>query len=271
MHLLYCDESNLEHRAGEFLIYGGLVIDAARALELSHAIDHIRKRAKVDRDFRLKFNPGPKNFSHEDFIALKQAVIETAVEYGALLLVYVVLHDIASNADEARRNGINTVCCHFDWLLNRRNGPGLVLIDRFNDEGNRIEAHLSEKFSVGVRGLPYSREMRLNNIIGFHYSAVGQSHFPSLVDIALGSLRFAINAHSRNEENYMETARKLISILTPLFYREPPAPGISELSFQFSPKVIRSERYREKYQALKDFLASAGMDTQQPITDRRMY
>ena len=29
LHLFYCDETNLEERAGDFLIYGGLVIDGA--------------------------------------------------------------------------------------------------------------------------------------------------------------------------------------------------------------------------------------------------
>ena len=271
MHLLYCDESNIEERAGDFLIYGGLAIDGARALGLSQAIDGTRARARVRRDFKLKFNPGPERLSHEEFIALKQAVIEAAVEHGVKLLVYVILHDIATNPDEARRNGINSVCGHFDWLLNRLGGPGLVLIDRFNDQGNRIAAHLSEKFSAGLRGLPYTPKMRLEHIVGFHYSAVGQSHFPSLIDIVLGSLRFAINTHTRNMQRSMETARRILGILAPLFYQEPEGAAISELSFQFSPKVINVDRYREKYQALKDFLAAAGIDTQQSITADRMY
>lgn len=261
----------MEERAGDFLIYGGLAIDGARALDLSQAIDMIRAGARVSPDFKLKFNPGPERLSHEEFIGLKQAVIEAAVEHGVKLLVYVILHDIATNRDEARRYGINTVCAHFDWLLNRRGGPGLVLLDRFNDEGNRIAAHLSEKFSVGLRGLPYKNKMRLEHIVGLHYSVVGQSHFPSLIDIVLGSLRFAINAQTRNQQGSMETAQRILGILAPLFYREPANAPVSELSFQFSPKVIIRGVYREKYQALKDFLAAAGIDTQQPITAERMY
>jgi hypothetical protein len=119
MELLYCDESNLEERPGDFLIYGGLVIDADRALDLSQDIDRIRNNARIDRLFPLKFNPGPENLSHPEFIAVKQALIEAAVERGARLLTYVVLHDIATDTDEARRNGINTICFHFDCLLAR--------------------------------------------------------------------------------------------------------------------------------------------------------
>jgi len=142
MHLLYCDESNLEERAGDFLLYGGLMVDGARAGDLSAAIDQIRLRHGVPRNYLLKFNPGPKGFSNEKFIALKRDVLAAAHEHGAQLLVYAVLHDIANNPDDARRKGINTVTYHFHCAMGRiKSGPGLVLIDRFNDEGNVIDQH----------------------------------------------------------------------------------------------------------------------------------
>ncbi len=271
MYLLYCDETNLEERNGDFLIYGGLMIDERQALELSRAIDKIRNDFGVDPSFRLKFNPGPVHLSHADFIELKQQLIEVAQAHGVYLILYFILHDIATSADDARRNGINVVCYHFDCLLNRLGGPGLVLIDRFNDAGNQIEGHLSEKFSIGLTGLPYSKEKRLENILGFHYSAVGQSHFPSLVDIVLGSMRFAVNAHTRGIEKHFETASTLLQLVAPMFWRRSADAPVSELSILFSPKVIKSERYRGRYQSLKDFLAQARIDTEQQITAERTY
>ncbi|WP_375172717.1 hypothetical protein [Pseudooceanicola sp.] len=271
MHLFYCDETNLEERAGDFLIYGGLIIDGATAKEFSAAIDEMRTRRGVPRDYQLKFNPGPEAFTHEQFIALKQEVLQLTAHFGARLVVYTILHDVASNPDIARRNGINTVCYHFDCILNRLGGAGLVLIDRFNDEGNAIDAHLRDKFTVGITGLPYSPEMRLANISGFHYSAIGQSHFPSIVDVALGSLRLAINAHTRQMAGLLGTANTLLGLLSPLFWRQNDSDPVPELGFQFSPKVIRATRYREKYLGLKDFLARAGIVTYQEITDQRTY
>lgn len=271
MHLLYCDETNLEERAGDFLIYGGLLIDANQAQILSAAIDDLRNRRKVPRDFRLKFNPGPGTFTHQQFIDLKQEVLELATAHGARLIAYVVLHDIATNADEARRNGINTVCFHFHCILNRIGGPGLVLIDRFNDAGNVIDAHLRDKFTTGLTGLPYSDEMRLPNIIGFHYSTIGQSHFPSIVDIALGSLRFSLNAHTHNNAQHQDTARRLLGLLSPMFWREAAERPIPELGFIFSPKVIKSAGYRARYESLKAYLAASGVVTEQKISDQRMY
>jgi hypothetical protein len=270
VHLLYCDETNLQERRGDFLIYGGITIESARALDLSHRIDDIRRGAMVDRSFRLKFNPGPPGLPQDDFIALKQEIIQAATEHGVGLLAYLVLHDIAGDPDAARRYGINTICYHFDCILHRRNDAGLVLIDRFTDEGNQIDAHLTEKFSVGVRGMPYSREMRLNRIVGLHYSAIGQSHFPSLIDIILGSLRFAVNRHTRGIEQHENTARALLGLLAPMFDRREDG-RVSELSLLFSPKVIKLEQFRARYQGLKDYLAASGIEAEQIITEYRQY
>jgi hypothetical protein len=271
LHLLYCDETNLEERQGDFLIYGGLMIDADRVLDLSSAIDDLRGRYGINRDYRLKFNPGPEGLSHAKFVALKQEALEIIAGHGARLVVYVILHDIAVDPDTARRNGINTVCYHFHCLLNRFGGPGLVLIDRFNDAGNAIEAHLRDKFSIGLTDMPYRDEMRLANIIGFHYSAIGQSHLPSLIDIVLGSLRFAINAHTRRQNQHLQTSKALLELLSPLFWRQRDGEPVPELSFLFSPKIVRSDRFRGQYEALKQFLAEGGIPTAQQITDQRMY
>lgn len=247
------------------------MIDADRALDLSLAVDELRIRYAVSREHRLKFNPGPDGLSHLQFVALKQEALELLAVHGARLIMYVILHDIAVDPDTARRNGINTVCYHFHCLLNRLGGPGLVLIDRFNDVGNAIEAHLRDKFTIGLTGMPYAQEIRLNNIVGFHYSAIGQSHLPSLIDIVLGSLRFSINAHTRGLDQHLQTARILLGLLSPLFWRPHDGEPVPELSFLFSPKVIRRDHFRRRYEALKRFLAEGGIATAQPITDVRMY
>ncbi len=277
MYLLYCDETNMEERSGDFLLYAGISIPPDTAQRLSEDIERARKRLKVAPDFHLKFNPGPPNLSHSEFIALKEEIIGKAAEHGVRLFAYVVLHDIAKNkgADEARRNGINTVLYHFDCYLNRKKDQGIVLLDRFNDKGNKIDGHTREKFSIGLLGLPYSKEKRLGNILGLHYSTIGQSQFCSLVDIIVGSLRFAINAHCRNQTEHHATAGALLELLSPLFFREEQgwaaSDKVSELGFSFSPKSIRNASYRGRYESLKAFLAQHGVETMQEITDRAHY
>ena len=66
--------------------------------------------------------------------------------------------------------------------------------------------------------MPYAAEMRLTNIVGFHYSCIGQSHFPSIIDILVGSLRFAINAHTRGQVANLATANVLLGLLSSLFW-----------------------------------------------------
>lgn len=263
MYLLYCDETNIEERKGDFFLYGGICIPPENCASLSRRIDEIREAAKVPATFKLKFLPAPNGVNHETFIELKKSIIAAAIDSGARLLVSVILHDIATTPDVARRNAINTLCYHFDCLLNRYKSTGLVLIDRFSDK--QIDGHLIEKFSVGVTGLPHTSQLRLSNIVGFHYSAIGQSHFSSLIDILVGSLRFAINAHTRDQKQNLATASKILEGIQPLFFREKETSPISELSFFFSPKTIKVDSYRTKYENLKAFLNDGGINTAQNI------
>lgn len=269
MYLLYCDESNLEPRDNDFFVYGGLVIGGEQAHSLSDRIDTIRRTARIPRDFLLKFNPGPANLDHAEFINVKQQVIEAAIEHGCIFLTSMILHNIATSPAEARRNEINRICYHYNALLHRAETHGLVLIDRFEDR--QIDQHLREKFSTGVTGLPFSPELRLKRIVGFHYSAIGQSHFSSIIDIVLGSFRFAINAFTRNDAERLETAGRLLELLSPLFLRDPGHEQVSELSLFFSPKTVRSDRFLRQYTDLSLFFSGHGIVPAQRITNLRTY
>lgn len=263
MNLLYCDETNFGKTSGDFFVYGGVVVHAAQAAALSAKIESIRTNLGVPRDYVLKFNPGPKDFSHAKFIELKSAILQAAVQGGCKLLVNLLLHDIATSSEEARRFGINTLCYHFDCYLNRPKEAGLVLIDRFDDK--EIDGQLKEKLAVGLTGkLPYSGEMKIERIVGYHYTAIGQSHFCSLVDVVLGSLRFAINAFTQQNVQHAATAQSILSQLAPLFYREG-TDKVHEISLWFSPKEVRKEAYRTKYIALHQFLSTNGVVSAQAL------
>ncbi|WP_076864048.1 DUF3800 domain-containing protein [Bradyrhizobium mercantei] len=263
MHLLYCDETNIEQRSNDFFLYGGLCISAEKCADLTSQIDKLRKDAKVPEIFKLKFLPAPPGMSHQTFIDLKKSMIVAATDAGTKLLVSTILHNIATSPEVARRNAINTVCYHFDCHLNRFKSTGLVLIDRFSDK--QIDAHLVDKFAVGVTGLPHASPLRLTNIVGFHYAAIGQSHFSSLIDIVIGSLRFAINAYTRDQKQNLPTARRILEGLQPLFFRETEKMAVSDLSFSFSPKTVKANGYRARYEGLKSFLKESGIDTAQMI------
>lgn len=269
MYLLYCDETNLDPNNHKFFVYGGLIIPCKNAKKLHDEIEEIRTNSSIPTNFILKFNPKPSNLSHKEFIQVKQNIIEAAVRNNCIFLTSIIMHQIAKSADIARRNEINRVLFHFNSLLNRIDSYGLCLIDRFSDA--QIDAHLREKFSIGVRGLPYTGDMRLDRIIGFHYSAIGQSHFSSIIDIVLGSFRYSVNAHCAQDSSRLKSADTILRLIEPLFFRSDHSGKVIDLSLNFSPKIIKAERYRDEYQSLKDFLEEKGIDTSQEITDVRMY
>jgi hypothetical protein len=268
MRLLYCDESNLNSTDFDFFVYGGIVIDTARAASLSSTIEQIRIKAGVAPTFVLKFNPGPQNLDHQQFAQLKCDIIQAAVDHGCVFLTSLILHNIATSSAEARLREINRVSLHFNYHLQSINEHGLVLIDQFTD--NQANPHLREKFLVGVTGLPYSPAFRLNRVLGFHYAAIGQSHFGSLIDIVIGSFRFAVNAHTRNQAGNMATAGLLLTQLSPLFLRLNSG-RVSENSLFFSPKVITAPPFLYRYQQLKSYFTENGIEAEQPITNQRLY
>jgi len=145
MYLLYADETNLDPTT-QFFVYGGLAIPGEQTKALHDSMEHIRSSHAVPHDFILKFNPGPEHLSHQEFIALKQAVIEAAAQHQCLFFSDIILHQIASSPDEARRFSINRVAYHFDCYLTRVDGHGLVLIDRFSD--SQIDAQPPLQLSV---------------------------------------------------------------------------------------------------------------------------
>ena len=118
---------------------------------------------------------------------------------------------------------------------------------------------------IGVTGMPFSKEIRLERILGFHYSAVGQSHFPRVIDVLLGSLRFALNAFTRQDEKKMETAERLLKLISPLFVWGTESGRVLEISFILSPKVVKVDEYKERYLQLRSFLEKTGIPLQQQI------
>jgi hypothetical protein len=250
MHLLYADETNLDPQASDFFVYGALAIPSEMAFRLHAAVADLRSRYRVPPDFRFKFNPGPSHLTNDQFIALKQGAIEAAVASGCVLFTDVILHRIAKSPDIARRRAINRVLYHFDSYMGRVRQHGLVLIDRFSDP--EIDAHLREKFAIGLTGMPYSNKLPLNRVVGLHYSAIGQSHFSSLIDIVLGSLRFAVNAHCSGNVNQLPTAKTLLRLIAPLLCGNDAQ--VCDLSLHFSPKAVRVPEYCVRYESLRRFI-----------------
>jgi hypothetical protein len=258
----------LDPERHEFFVYGGIAIPCEAAGTLHSEIETLREESKVPRSFLLKFNPGPEHLTHAEFIGLKKRLMEKAVDAKCTFLTTISHHKILTSADDARRAEINRISFHFNSLLAKRKDTGLILIDRFSD--GQIDAHLREKFCVGLTNMPYSKTMRLDRVLGFHYAAIGQSHFSSLIDVLIGSMRFVIDAFTSQDQRALATASRMLAQMTPLF--EKTSSGqVSVLSINFTPKIIKVDGYRTRYEALKSFLTSCGLGPEQEIREYRTY
>ena len=260
MYLLYTDETNVDPQTSDFFAYAGVAIPGDRAGQLSSRIDAVRAANGYRADDLLKFNTRerPAHVTPEQHRDAKQQLLAEAGGHGVKLFCSFILHRVATSPEVARLNEINRICLHFNYYLNRVHDHGLVLIDTFPN--NSLFAILKQKFLVGLKGLPYSESYRLDRLLGLHVASIGSSHFCSVVDVVLGSLRYAING--RNDPTRQNVCATLLAQLAPLAVRSA-AGAVEELSLFFSPKGIRVQAYLNEYLALHAYLAANGLDCQQ--------
>jgi hypothetical protein len=94
-------------------------------------------------------------------------------------------------------------------------------------------------------------------------------YFGSIIDVILGTLRFSINALCRDEAGKTQRARQFLTMLAPLFQKTTFAgehgPWVTELSLDFTPKTIKSDAHRARYNQLRNFLAESGIIAAQDI------
>ena len=269
MYLLYTDETNTDPKRSDFFIYGGVAVSGEHAEAISTKIEGLRRKYGYRAGDILKFNTKekPKHICIDAHRDIKKEIIAVAREFEAVLFTSFILHKIAASPEDARRNEINRICFHFDSFLFQVKDVGLVLVDMFKDED--LPAILREKFSVGIKGLPYTPVHRLQRVLGFHFSTIGSSNFCSLVDIVLGSIRWAVN--NRDDPSKEPVVKELLQQVSPLLIRFGQADKVSELSLFFSPKVIKAKTYLEEYNKLYECLAANGIIGAQHPTNERTY
>jgi hypothetical protein len=130
---------------------------------------------------------------------------------------------------------------------------------------------LREKFSIGLTGnRPFSKTLPLDRILGYHLATIGTSHFTSVIDVILGSLRYAVNMRKENRPVAKVLINQLaaLCILESCFVRlteDPKTPGpfvkvqkASDLSINFSPKTIKVGKYLDQYKELCCMCLPAG-------------
>jgi hypothetical protein len=260
MYWLFTDETNLTKKDGDFFIYGGLVMTADQMQALNAEVVGIRQKyGHTDGDqFKFQTASRPKQVSIADFAAAKAEALASLEKHGALVIMYVVLHELARNqtVETMTEWALNSLIAHFDMrFLSERGDVGAVCIDRLDPKFGY--GYMKDKFANGV-SLPDGRTPKLNRVIHYSMSCDGASHISSLTDIALGSMRYAVNyATGQGKE---EVARQIMVPLARAMWakQEGNTRRIGGYGFLKHPKEVKSPRFEAEYKDLIDKLGELG-------------
>ncbi len=266
MILLYCDETSLEPNQGAFFIFGGLSVPSENAVALSHKFSELLRKHGYD-PIKSPAHPQPLKFSvkklpegvtPETVKSLKREVPALAAASGCHLHVTAILHDVALKKQK-RHWQLNLLLRCFEAVLEREKKYALVVIDHYEDnEVQTLRSLMQERFLLGLR-YP-GGEFPLTNVVGFAEGCIGSSHFASILDVALGCVRYGVNKRENDKER--QTGRILLEQVSPLFPREKEG-KVSGLHFSFAPESVYPPM-RRKYRELADYLAECGLCRHRP-------
>lgn len=254
MYWLFTDETNVTDKEGDFFIYGGLMMSDAQMIALNKEVIAIRQKYGYTDGDRFKFQTAsrPSQVPPEQFALAKAEALASLKKHGALVVMYVVLHDIAKNktVQEMTEYALNALIGHFDLkFLAEKGDMGAVCIDRLDPKfGYKF---MTDKFA---NGLTFSAgPVKLQRIVHYSMSCDGASHMSSLTDIALGSMRYAVNfASGKGREG---VARELLVPLAQAMWHKPKVAGegrqIGGYGFLKYPRgEIRVYPYQQRYDDL---------------------
>ena len=215
MHWFVADETNKDSSQGEFFIYGGLVFTEEQIPLVHAAVDAIRLKYgyQPGDDFKFHTRARPSQVTIDSARLAKQELVEALKAIGVRMIVYVVLHDIATNRTEVERMNyaLDTVSWAYHRLLDMERTDGVMLIDRDDDQHNHL-AHLFQH-GIAVGGKQVSVRDRIRF---FGQTSNNASHLSSAVDVALGAFRYCANAAGGVGSD--EVARAIFSPLSELLW-----------------------------------------------------
>lgn len=261
MYWRHTDETNVTEKEGDFFIYGGIIVTPEVAATLHAAVEGIRHKYGYEDGDQFKFQTAsrPKQVSIGDFAAAKAEANQALLEHGAIVVAYVVLHQLARNQtiDTITEWALNALLYHFDVdFLGEKNDVGAVCIDRLDPKV--AYAHMKDKFANGVT-FQNGTKIKLRRIIHYSMSSDGASHLSSLTDIALGSLRYAVNFSGGQGKE--DVARKVLQPVAAAMWHKVAADGthnVGGYGFLQYPKTVMIPAYHERYDNLVKSLSELG-------------
>jgi hypothetical protein len=195
MYILFGDETNIDLKNPDFVLYGAIFFKIDSLCAINHEIDDLRKQYGLNPHDELKSTTK----SHE----LKQKVIEIGIKYKVKFLIHIIHYTIAKGliTDPKKSELHNIVCSALDWILyyydmylKNSESKGICVVDHRSES---FKSYFAQKLSDGLFMVYDEEPTPLNNIDLYCISHSGASHVNSLADIVLGEFKKIINTRNK--------------------------------------------------------------------------
>lgn len=248
---LFLDETNNSPSEGKFFICGGLAMEGEQMRQIHDMMEGVRTEYGFARADQFKFQTAsrPKSMEVQKWTEAKRTALERAADIGVDLFFYAIHHGIAAGqASKTAEYGLNAVIAKFDMSYLAEHGDvGVVCIDRVDPKFGF--GYLRDRFQQPLT-LPDGRSPRLKRVIHYSMSCDGASHISSLVDLAIGGMRYCVNAATGKGRDAV-AEQLLPSLATLLWSKEVNGEHYArDRGFLLYPKEVRAEVYKEEYAQL---------------------
>jgi hypothetical protein len=255
MYWLFLDETNTSPEAGPFFIYGGLAIRSEKLPDVHHMISDVRTEYGFSDTDQFKFSTRtrPEAMPVESWREAKSQALERAHSIGVDLIVYAVHHQIARK-EYAQTYALNQLISSFDKIyLERVDDFGAVCIDRVEEDFGF--KYFRETFRTPFT-YPSGWQSKADRVIHYSMSCDGASHINSLVDLAIGGMRYCMNAAMGNGKD--EVAEQIMRSLAKLLWAPRERNGkryLLDYGLILRPQNVEVPAYREDYKRLIEKLS----------------
>ncbi|MFE7594472.1 hypothetical protein ACFU6K_34215 [Kitasatospora sp. NPDC057512] len=251
MRWLFVDETNNSPKDGTFFICGGLAMESSQIAAAHDMVQEVREQYGFQDTDQFKFQTAsrPKGMDLATWTDAKRTALERASEIGVDLFVYAIHHGIASGqADRTAEYGLNAIIAKFGMAyLEELDDYGAVCIDRVDPKFGF--SYFRDRFQQPLN-LPDGRQPKVERVVHYSMSCDGASHVSSLVDLAIGGIRYCMNAATGNGSD--DVAAKIMPPLVDLLWSKEINGSIvaRDYGFLLYPRTIKAEVYKQAYKDL---------------------
>lgn len=195
----------------------------------------------------------PKHVEVEQWTSAKSEIIDLALDLDLTMMVNAIHHRIMASKDSQTKAvwALENLTKHFsDSFLADRDSSGAVCIDRMPDNYAFGQIEKMMQAQIDRNGA----KVGIPRIVHYSFTSEGASHFNSIVDICLGTLRFCCTAAFDRKERSTQISREVFPKLYRLLHKDPRTNLANGAGLFFLPIVVHADSIRARYDQLSRFL-----------------